>query len=242
MLKGIRGCAWCVLFFCFRFGAIAQEPNELPLELGESSGPVAISGTMVFTGDGSQGSPYSFQVRASAKNTGYLPVLFFKVAFEIYFDAHPKLRNHFYQNDYFFSPSPLEPGESKTIDFSVDHYMPSKQHSSWHVIRASAVLDFAQFTDGTTWGDSDLPSELSRDRRLTMDELRILKEAYSESDDQAFTKELLRASGSLPALSGLQNVYRTKGLEKAKSTAWSMIESAEQHARELTWAMQGVMQ
>jgi len=220
-----------LVFVFFHFIAEAQEKSVLPLL--DSSGPLSISGTMVFINDGSPKPTHSFEVRAIAKNLSDLPVLFFRVSFDIYSNAYPtKPDRHFYQNDYFFSPSLLQPGESTPIEFS-DQFGSRQQGSSLRFIWASAVLDLVQFTDGTTWGDSNFETQVPRERKLTMEELGVLKKAYSESGDQAFTQELFRTSYWLPALSGLQNVYRSEGLEKAKSTAWSMIEAAERHGPEM---------
>ncbi len=221
-----------VTYLCLSLSCPAQETTVM--HVSDQSGPIAISGTTVFTDDRSEKTPYSFKIRASARNVSSHPVLFFKVVFPLSSDTSPDPTPQEYQHDYFFSLHPLNATSAIDFEISLEHYGSRVAGSASPHVRATAKLAFVQFTDGVTWGDDpDIMKDILRARKMTVYELNVLKETFEKSGDEGFVAEITRTGYSAPALLALQRVYREEGLEEAKTTAWNMIESAKRHEQEI---------
>jgi hypothetical protein len=221
-----------LLAMCMGWGlySVAQETN-----LKDSSplrSPLAVSGTILFTDDGSQETPYSFEVHAAAKNMSTRRVLLFKVSLEILSDGAPS-EPHEYTSDYYFSSELFEPDSVIKIPFDFQRFGPRMSLDHAPRISASARVEFVQFEDGTAWGDSNSAKETLRIRRLTVHELNVLKDAYAEAGDTGFSEALVSASQALPPVTTLQHIYKKDGLEKAEASAWRMLSSANEHAGSL---------
>ena len=217
---------------CLSLSCAAQETTVV--HVSDQNGPIAISGTMIFTDDESETTPYSFRIKASAKNVSPRPVLFFKVAFPLSSDTSPDPAPQEYEHDYFFSPHAFDPASALDFEISLEHYGSRVAGSPSPHVRATARLVFVQFTDGMTWGDGpDVMKDILKARKTTVYELNVLKDAFDKSGNEGFVAEITRTTYSVPALSALQRVYKEEGLEAAKTTAWSMIESATRHEWEV---------
>lgn len=220
---------------CLSLSCPAQETTVV--NLSDNNGSIAISGRMVFTTEDSEATPYSFKIKASAENVSHFQALFFKVVFPFSSDTSPDAAPEVYEHDYFFSPHVLEPRSTCDFEVSLAHYGSRAASSPSPRVRAAARLVFAQFTNGKTWGDHfDDMSDIVKVRKVTTYELNLLKDAFEESGDAGFVSEITRTQYSTPALSALQHVYKEEGLEKAKTTAWSMLESAEHHLSQIKWS------
>jgi hypothetical protein len=191
--------------------------------------PLALSGTILFTDDGSQEIPYSLEVHAAAKNISARRVLLFKVSLETLSDGAPS-GPHEYTNDYYFSSELFEPDSVIKIPFDFPRFGPRISLDHAPRISASARVEFVQFEDGTAWGDSNSGKEALRIRTLTLHELNVLKDKYAEAGDTGFSETLVSASRTLPAVTTLQHIYKKDGLEKAEASAWRMLTSANEHA------------
>ena len=53
-------------------------------------------------------------------------------------------------------------------------------------VTATAEVEFVQFQDGSTWGDSDKKTEAFADRTMTLHKLESLQRVYSENGEKAF--------------------------------------------------------
>jgi len=226
------GLFLAVTHLCLSLNCPAQQRTVV--RLSDQNGQVAISGTMVFTDDESETTPYSFRIQASAKNVSHHPVLFFKVAFPLSSDTSPDPAAQEYEHDYFFSPHALDPASAIDFEVSLEHYGSRVAGSPSPHIRATAKLVFVQFTNGMTWGsDPGAMKDILRARKTTVYELNVLKDAFEKSGDEGFVAEITKTEYSVPALSALQHIYKEEGLEEAKTIAWSMIESAKRRERDI---------
>lgn len=101
-------------------------------------------------------------------------------------------------HDYFFTGDVLVPGVSAGVNSGpirlVAHpqgNIPTEQrHSSDRAVTASAEIEFVQFQDGSTWGDSDIGTEAFQARSATLQKLQSLQRVYAELGENAFLDAL----------------------------------------------------
>jgi hypothetical protein len=219
-----------VLGTCIGF-ALSSYSQEVHLtDTSPAGSPLALSGTVIFADDGSQSTPYSLEIRASAQNVSSKSVLLLKVSVEILTNGASAVEPDEYTNDYYFSSDLLAPDSVVQIPFPNPHYGPRVRDKD-SLFSAKARVEFVQFEDGTTWGDGKRVKEAFRARQLTLYELNVLRDAYSKSGDEGFSIELMRTPLMLPALTELQNTYKKNGVKKAEAMAWNMINAAGRHGR-----------
>jgi hypothetical protein len=71
--------------------------------------------------------------------------------------------------------------------------------ASNQAVTASAEIEFVQFQDGSTWGDSDTETEAFQARSATLQKLRSLQRVYAEQGEKAFLDALAEPTSTFAA-------------------------------------------
>jgi hypothetical protein len=219
--------------------ALATCYGEIRVNVRDKSAkasPVQVSGVLSFDDDPTRRIRYSFQVDGHLYNNSGKDV----VLIILHFSGRGALAaavNLTYQKEYFFGLDPLEKGESepfRTSRFSLGaatvngQPIPEREDKRRGAPGASAEIVFVQFTDGTTWGDSDSARDAFVEREQTLQELTTLEKILGDQGEQALKDELSKGDPP-PCISSL----RASCIGKAESCLGnglrSMMEAAEYH-------------
>jgi len=116
------------------------------------------------------------------------------------------------QDDIFFSAQVFEAGTSRASNSSMGpcgrpH---TEVESGQREPKATASVEFVQFTDGTTWGDSELAENILRLRHLAYHEVKLLAQISNTGGSQAFLDELPKPTDLIP-IDSMQQLYKEKG-------------------------------
>ena len=217
---------------CGAFCVVEQVKMKM-VDASEKDSPVTVSGEVLFTDAQAGPTPYSFQATASATNVSGREMLLVVVSFEVTgtqkFDIHESD-----QQDYFFSPHALQPGDSLEFKPFLGRYGQSAGRTEPEQARPRSPtrLEFVQFEDGSIWGDADSAEQTMEFRKETLTELNILQKAYrSSGGEQAFIEELSKPS-SLPAINALKDICSEKKNDSGclVDAMIRVIQDAKQHA------------
>ena len=178
--------------------AAAQVQIKL-LDISGDSSPIHVSGYVTFSDNPSKVTRYSYQVTASAANTANKDILLMVMHFEASAGNAPGLDDT-YRHEYFFSSKALEPGVSESVHGSplivsppfVDGQPVWTSGPSTSEPKATAQVEFVQFSDGSTWGDPEAAKDDLKARQATLQELELLERTYRSSGESAFRDQLSR--------------------------------------------------
>ncbi len=134
--------------------------------------------------------------------------------------------------DYFFDANMLQPGASAKYPARTELGGPIHKEDSLAQIEpsASAEVAFAQFSDGSSWGDVAAAEQMLKNRQMAFKELELLSENYRKRGEEEFLKELLKHTLFYPIVA-LQDTYRAKGdLSRVLADLDNMIEIARAHS------------
>ncbi|MGA9931608.1 MAG: hypothetical protein WBQ13_11715, partial [Terriglobales bacterium] len=216
-----------------------EQPSRYELrDISAHGSAIHVGGNVTFQDNPAVVIRYSYQVDAFAKNASKKQVLSWSVRFQTNGGSATGL-NLSYSHDYFFSGDVLAPGVSDSIQPSPIRFgratvngapIAEDADSSRQATTASARVEFVQFTDGSTWGDSETEAEVFRERRETFHKLESLQGIYSEQGERAF----LDALGEPTTLTCIESVKmdcqnNNDNSSCALGAIHKMLESAHQY-------------
>jgi hypothetical protein len=188
-------------------GAVVEKRMKLR-DVSDSGSPIHVSGQLTFRDNGSKVTPFCYQITATAKNVSSKSMLLVVIHFQANGLGGPG-HDEQYSQEYFFT-EPLEPDAAEK--YESEHSLgPREALVSPDVNRqperptATASVEFVQFSDGSTWGDSDAAADAFEIRRNTVRELEALEHIYEESGERAFRDELSRET-YLPSIDALKKI------------------------------------
>jgi hypothetical protein len=176
---------------------VDSEPRKQPTQctlrdISEHDSPLRVVGKVLF-----RANPIvrTYEVEATVKNVSEKDVL----SWSLLVRTSDGMLHFTSLHDYFFTGDVLVPGGSARIISGpislVAHPqgdIPTREErrSSDRAVTASAEIEFVQFQDGSTWGDSDVETRAFQARSATLRKLQSLQRIYSELGEKAFLDAL----------------------------------------------------
>jgi hypothetical protein len=137
-----------------------------------------------------RGSPavVTYEVEAAVKNVSTKNVL----SWSLLVRTSDRVLHFTSSNDYFFTGDVLAPDVSAGVHSGTISLVahPQGETRSNQAVTASAEVEFVQFQDGSTWGDTDVETEALRGRSATLQRLELLQRVYAEQGEKAFLDAL----------------------------------------------------
>jgi hypothetical protein len=170
--------------------AVVVEKRMKLRDVSDSGSPIRVSGQLTFRDDGSQVTPFSYEITATTKNVSSKSMLLMVIHFEASGMGGPG-HDERYSQEYFFT-EPLEPGAIEKYESGHGSFGPREALASPGADRepeppsAAASVEFVQFSDGSTWGDPDAAADAFEIRRSTGCQLEALEHIYEQSGSKPF--------------------------------------------------------
>jgi hypothetical protein len=171
----------------------SKQPTQYTLrDVSEHDSPLLVVGKVLFRANP---AVLTYEVEAAVKNVSKKDVL----SWSMLVRTSDGLLHFTSSHDYFFTGDVLVPGVSAGVTSGpislVAHPqgdIPTREerHSSNRAVVASAEIEFVQFQDGSTWGDSDIETEAFQARSATLQKLQSLQRLYAELEEKAFLDAL----------------------------------------------------
>jgi len=170
-----------------------KQPTRYRLrDISEHDSPLQIIGKVLF-----QTTPavLTYEVEAVVKNVSKKDVLFWSMLVR----TSDGVLDFTSSNDYFFTGDVLASDDSAGVTSGPinlvahpqgDTPAREKRHSSNRPVTASAEIEFVQFQDGSTWGDSDTETKAFQARRASFQKLQSLQKVYAQVGERAFLDAL----------------------------------------------------
>jgi hypothetical protein len=194
--------AFAVLSLCKTQVALGQntsdsEANEHPSQytlrdISERGSPLRVVGKVLFRGNP---AVLTYEVEAAVKNVSKKNVLSWSVLVR----TSDGVLSFTSSSDYFFTGDALAPDDSAGVNSGPlrlvahpqgDAPKSGERDSSKQALTTSAEIEFVQFQDGSTWGDTDAETEAFRVRSATLHKLESLQRVYAEHGEKAFLDAL----------------------------------------------------
>ena len=184
------------------------EPSKLQTQytlrdISENDSPLRVVGKVLFRANL---AVLTYEVEAAVKNVSKKDV----VSWSMLVRTSDGLLHFTSSHDYFFTGDVLVPGVSEGVTSGPINLVAHPQgdvpttegHSSNRAITASAEIEFVQFQDGSTWGDSDSKTKAFQARSATLQRLQSLRRVYAERGEKAF----LNALAEPTMLAGVEHI------------------------------------
>lgn len=134
-----------------------------------------------------------------------------------------------YRHDFFFKPHSFGPNDTiPDIRIDDDIALPQSELIAEQRPYVQANLQFVQFEDGTTWGDTQMAEELFRQRKDVEKFLRDLVDIYESKGPVAFAAAL---SAQQPPRTSVASVSRRIATQNEKDGPVATIEGVKEHLR-----------
>jgi len=206
------------LLFTVGVSALAQEftiPVSAPSETGS---PVALHGSLTATNDlaGDPSCPCTASLSLVNVSGKRIVILITELVSQI--EVAGVVRSRFdYRgiDDYFFKADLFEPNATKIVETRIIPYG-EEQHQGEPAevppqLKAMAQVIFAQFADGSTWGDLAAAKEPLKNRLQAWNELLSLANIYRTQGEQRVLAALKEPDASGPYLGSLISVPASVG-------------------------------
>jgi len=207
-------------------------------DISDRTRPVRISGIVSVSDDASR-SIRSYQVEGHFHNVSKKGVVLIIAHFANEDPDGPSL-NFTYQKEYFFSPNVLATGSSEDFLSAVIRlkFAPAGQQTQQSqangIPEATAEALFVQFSDGTTWGDSETARDAFDDRRETLRVLDKLESILQNGGEQALKEELSKQDSTPPCINSLISECSGKAGSCMTDGLRSMIDAARRHEHDVS--------
>ena len=213
-------------------GTVWAQNAPIPLVIETQAAPVVLQGTLTLPADPSESVRYSYHTHLSATNESGKSILLLIVSIDI--EGQGILTDI---RDYFFARALFEPNAKEEFDRFATPFPTSNvvNQGNPEIPKATARVVFVQFADGSSWGDrNDNAQNTLRDRWLSWQKLRSLKQTYDTLGKDAFVGELTKPT-LLVDVGGLQSFYDNKedNLEATINRLTKMLHNADLHAKEM---------
>jgi hypothetical protein len=204
------------------------------IDASPAGSPIAIVGTVLATDADSGLLRYSFRTDASLTNVSRKPILATVIKINTT-GANKMDQFNTRKDDYFFAES-FQPNTTERLEQSDGPFGESQGEVDAPPAqpRVVASVTFAQFADGTIWGDPAAGRDILQERRLTLDQLSSLATAYRTGGEPQFQEELKKPS-QLNLILYLQQLYDSNRNDLARviKKLTRMIDYADHHQREM---------
>lgn len=169
-----------------------QQTQYTLRDISENDSPLRVVGKVLFRANL---AVLTYEVEAAVKNVSKKDV----VSWSMLVRTSDGLLHFTSSHDYFFTGDVLVPGVSAGVTSGPINLVAHPQgdtptreesHSSSRAVVASAEIEFVQFQDGSTWGDSDVETEAFQARSATLQKLQSLQRLYAELGQKAFMDAL----------------------------------------------------
>jgi hypothetical protein len=174
-----------------------KQPSVYVLrDISERGSPLRAAGKVLSRGN----AILTFNVEAAVANVSEKNVL----SWSMLVRTSDGVLNFTSSNDYFFTVDVLAPDVSASVSSGPISLVAQSQGdmlagedrvSSNHAVTASLEIEFVQFEDGSTWGDSDAETRAFQYRSATLHKLESLQRAYSEQGEQGLLDALAEPIG-----------------------------------------------
>jgi hypothetical protein len=173
----------------------SRQPKQYRLrDISEHDSPLRVVGKVSFRANP---DVLTYEVEAAVKNVSKKDVLSWSVLVR----TSDGVLHFTSSNDYFFTEDVLAPDVSAGVTSGPirlvahpqgDTSTQEKRDSSNQAVTASAEIEFVQFQDGSTWGDSDIETEAFQARNATLQKLRSLQKVYTQLGEKPFMDALAK--------------------------------------------------
>ena len=174
-----------------------SEPSKQPTlytlrDTSEHDSPLRVVGKVLFRANP---AVLTYEVEAAVKNVSKKDVM----SWSMLVRTSDGVLHFTSSHDYFFTGDVIAAGVSASVTSGpislVTHPQgdiptSEERHSPDSAVTASAEIEFVQFQDGSTWGDSDIGTEVFQARSATLQKLQSLQRAYAELGENAFLDAL----------------------------------------------------
>src|SRR5579862_9718359 len=152
----------------------SKQPTQYRLrDISEHDSPLQVVGKVLFRANP---NVLTYEVEAAVKNVSKKDVL----SWSMLVRTSDGVLHFTSSNDYFFTGDVLAAGVSASVTSGPislvahpqgDIPTSEERHSPDRAVTASAEIEFVQFQDGSTWGDSDIGTEVFQARSATLQKL-----------------------------------------------------------------------
>jgi hypothetical protein len=214
--------------------ALAYPRPEVTMSVTDASAPgspLALSGSVTAIDRQTEAFRYSLHADVSAKNLSRKDIIL--LVMEIDVTGANKVDIHDTgEYDYFFASEIFEGSGSRTFGEDWGPFGEPQGPVEGKPTRPRTVarVAFAQFSDGSTWGDPMAGKSALSERSLTYSKLLSLSETYQQKGTRVFGEELSEPS-DLPELRNLQQLYtqNSKDTNAVFRRVTRMLENADLH-------------
>lgn len=171
----------------------SKHPTQYRLhDISEHDSPLRVVGKVLFRANP---NVLTYEVEAAVKNVSKKDVL----SWSMLVRTSDGVLHFTSSNDYFFTRDVLAPdvsagvtsGPIRLVAHPQGDTPPRKKgDSSNQSVTASAEIEFVQFQDGSTWGDSDIETEAFQARNATLQKLQSLQKVYAQLGEKPFLDAL----------------------------------------------------
>jgi len=187
-------------------------PSTMPFAIASQPGcPVQLSGELSTTLDRSQENRYTYKTAFSEINVSEKSIVLLVVKAHI-----TEGRDFTHSDDFIYAADLFEPGRSQTFQSLVEppgDTLPDDRAKGNGGNVPSAYVAFAQFSDGSTWGDSTVGKPLLVDRSQQWERLKAMEDVYRAQGEAKLLAEF-EASPGQPA-SVLKAAYKKSNNDPA---------------------------
>jgi len=165
----------------------SKQPTQYRLrDISEHDSPLRVVGKVLFRANL---NVLTYEVEAAVKNVSKKDVLSWSMLVRTS-DGVLHLTS---SNDYFFTGDLLAPDVSAGVTsepISLVAHPQGDTPTSNQAVTASAEIEYVQFQDGSTWGDSDIETEAFQARSATLQKLQSLQKVYAQLGEKPFLDAL----------------------------------------------------
>jgi hypothetical protein len=202
---------------------VVEEPSQ--------SSPVAITGTVIAPDRQAGVTAGECKAKLTVRNTSTKPIVVFVFHLEVKGTGYTDW-NLTMQQDNFYSEHQLGPGSVMPMEIT-RRPTPQRVDSDAEEQSPQAVVSvqFVEFLDGTTWGDSAVGLQVKNERRIHLQNLKDLWQVYQTGGDTEFEIALLKPSSD-DAVEILQAMYRERNnLRVVTDRLSKLLAFAEAHEK-----------
>src|SRR5712692_9205042 len=192
----VRHIVVLILLAVNRTAGATGEENELVvtipvIDASAAGSPVKSTGTVRFSEDAEKGRVVcSFECEIQSSNISQKPIVLLVIRQEVRCPSGRIVRR-LIEYEHLFEPEPLDPGKAEPAQ----HCQGRKAEpalSRADAPSAETTTLYAEFRDGTTFGDKKFALHVSQIRKGALKVLRKLEEAYATDGERQFIEELFR--------------------------------------------------
>ena|SRR5438552_3576461 len=194
----VRHIVVLILLAVNRTAGATGEENELfvtipVVDTSAAGSPVKSTGTVRFSEDAEKGRVVcSFECEIQSTNISQQPIVLLVIRQEVRCPSGRIVRR-LIEYEHLFEPEPLDPGKAEVEP--AEHCQGRRTEpalSRADTPSAETTTLYAEFRDGTTFGDKKYALHLRQIRKGALKVLRKLEEAYATYGERQFLEELFR--------------------------------------------------